>query len=93
MQVGRPWKLPNSCGHCSIKTLGAMQIGSAKQSGFTKCAFIRIAVSSMLSFSENVLLHLHLVYKERCVFSGISVLLHFSDGLSYLIVFAICLCI
>lgn len=80
-------------GHCSIKKPGAMQIGSAKQRGFINCAFITIAVSSTLSFSKNVLSHLHFVYKERCIFSGISVLLHFSDGLSCLIIFAICLCI
>lgn len=81
MQVGHPWKLPNSYGHCNIRKPGTTQIDSAKQSGFVKCVSIRIALSSMLSFPENMLPHLHFVYKERCVFSGVSVLLHFSDGL------------
>lgn len=63
------------------------------KTSFIKCAFIRIAVSSVPSFPENMLPHLHFVYKERCVSLGVSVLMHFSSGLPCLILFAICLCI
>lgn len=45
-----------------------MQIGSAKHSGFIKCAFIRIAVSSMLSF-QRTCSHTFILYIKKDVFS------------------------
>lgn len=63
-------------GSCLIPMASAISknlgLRSAKQRGFINCAFIRTAVSSMLSFSENVLPHLHFVYKERCFLRNIS---------------------